>query len=339
MRTLRIAMQGLDCADCAAKIERGVQKLEGVKEASINLFAQLMEVETERTMEEILPQVQKITAKYEPDVIVTAYEGRKTTAQNQNTDTCSCHSHEDGTKCGHEEHHHGDQDQEAEHHHGEGCRCEEGHHHQDSHDHEAEHHHGAEHHHHAEECHCEEGHHHGEECHCAEEHHHHGEGCCHHHHDHGAEEEIVPHAPIEAKGKMEFSLQGLDCADCAAKIERAVQALPVVADAQVNFMRGTLLVKTDADAVSLLPQIKDVVARYEPDVQVLLRQKETARAAAAKESAKAERRKLFLRFGFGLVFFIIGALLKDNPSLGLLGKALLIGAYITFGYDVLLRAV
>lgn len=38
-------LRDLDCANCAAKLERAVSKLDGVKSASVNFFAQKLTVE------------------------------------------------------------------------------------------------------------------------------------------------------------------------------------------------------------------------------------------------------------------------------------------------------
>ena len=47
-----IKLEGLCCANCAAKIEEGVKKLDGVNSASLSFMPQrlIMEVETEEKM-------------------------------------------------------------------------------------------------------------------------------------------------------------------------------------------------------------------------------------------------------------------------------------------------
>lgn len=42
--------------------------------------------------------------------------------------------------------------------------------------------------------------------------------------------------------KKTFKLDGLDCANCAAKIENAVKALDGVASASVNFMTAKMVI-------------------------------------------------------------------------------------------------
>ena len=62
-------LEGLDCADCAAKLERAVGKLEGVKKAGINFITQKFTVEAEE--DEVFDRVLKFVAKDEPDVEIS----------------------------------------------------------------------------------------------------------------------------------------------------------------------------------------------------------------------------------------------------------------------------
>lgn len=63
-----IKLEGLCCANCAAKIEEGVKKLDGVKEASLSFMTQrlIMEVEDGRE-DELVEAARKIADKIEPE--------------------------------------------------------------------------------------------------------------------------------------------------------------------------------------------------------------------------------------------------------------------------------
>ncbi len=62
-------IEGLDCANCAAELERTIGKIEGVKQVSINFMMQRMEIEyAENNKDEIIKKVIKIIKKEEPDV-------------------------------------------------------------------------------------------------------------------------------------------------------------------------------------------------------------------------------------------------------------------------------
>ena len=60
-------LEGLNCADCASKIEEKVAKLEGVKSVMVNFMTTRMILESEN-MEEVVEKVKKIVNEVEPDV-------------------------------------------------------------------------------------------------------------------------------------------------------------------------------------------------------------------------------------------------------------------------------
>ncbi len=64
-------IEGLDCANCAAELERRVGKIDGIRKVSINFMMQRMELEyDENNKEEIIKKVKKVIKKEEPDVEV-----------------------------------------------------------------------------------------------------------------------------------------------------------------------------------------------------------------------------------------------------------------------------
>ncbi len=69
--------------------------------------------------------------------------------------------------------------------------------------------------------------------------------------------------------KKTFRLEGLDCANCAAKIESQVAALEGVHAASVNFMTSKMVIEgADEHAEQIVAQALDIVKRVEPDVVV-----------------------------------------------------------------------
>ncbi len=71
--------------------------------------------------------------------------------------------------------------------------------------------------------------------------------------------------------KQKFILEGLDCANCAAKIERAVGSLDGVTSASVNFMTTKMnLELNDNDTEKILQSVKKTVKKIEPDVSMKL---------------------------------------------------------------------
>ena len=61
-------LEDLDCANCAAKMERAVAKIDGVNSVSISFMLQRMVIEADDSrFDEIMDQVVKICKKVEPD--------------------------------------------------------------------------------------------------------------------------------------------------------------------------------------------------------------------------------------------------------------------------------
>lgn len=61
-------MEDLDCANCAAKMERAVAKLDGVDSVSISFLGQRMAIEADdASFEEIMDKVVKVCKKVEPE--------------------------------------------------------------------------------------------------------------------------------------------------------------------------------------------------------------------------------------------------------------------------------
>ena len=62
------AMQDLDCANCAAKMEAAIKKLDGVNDCSVNFFAQKMILDADDTrFEEIIKKAAAAIKKVDPD--------------------------------------------------------------------------------------------------------------------------------------------------------------------------------------------------------------------------------------------------------------------------------
>ena len=61
----------LECANCAAKMEHAITKLQGVNEVSVNFLTQKMSIDAEDGLfESIMNQTVKICKKIEPDCVI-----------------------------------------------------------------------------------------------------------------------------------------------------------------------------------------------------------------------------------------------------------------------------
>ena len=64
-------LEDLDCANCAAKMECAIQKIEGVNSASINFMGQRMTIDAnDENFDSIMKQVVKVCRKIEPDCTI-----------------------------------------------------------------------------------------------------------------------------------------------------------------------------------------------------------------------------------------------------------------------------
>ena len=64
-------LKDLDCANCAAKMERAIQKINGITFAEVNFMAQKLTIETEEdSLVEVMEKVKVCVAKVEPDCII-----------------------------------------------------------------------------------------------------------------------------------------------------------------------------------------------------------------------------------------------------------------------------
>lgn len=58
----------LDCANCAAKMENAIKKIDGVTDANVSFLTQKLTLEADETrLDEILKKVVKACKKVEPD--------------------------------------------------------------------------------------------------------------------------------------------------------------------------------------------------------------------------------------------------------------------------------
>ena len=64
-------LEDLDCENCAAKMERAIQKLDGVQNASVSFMAQRLTIEADdANFDEIMKRVVKTCRKIEPDCTI-----------------------------------------------------------------------------------------------------------------------------------------------------------------------------------------------------------------------------------------------------------------------------
>jgi len=163
----KYSISGIDCANCAAKLEAKMNELPEVESVTLSFTTQQLYVEAENP-DEAVKALQALADKVEPGTEIGSLKRGKRKAKAHSHEHHHDHDDDGDCCCGHDhKHHHHDHDDDGD------CCC--GH----DHDHDHEHHH----HHHDD----------GGDCCCGHdhdhEHHHHdhdddGDCCCGHDHDH-----------------------------------------------------------------------------------------------------------------------------------------------------------
>ncbi|MGK0551424.1 heavy metal translocating P-type ATPase [Enterococcus faecalis] len=131
--------------------------------------------------------------------------------------------------------------------------------------------------------------------------------------------------------EKKYRLEGLDCANCAVKIEESVEKIPGVKQAQVDFMTTKLTVKVESDqAKQIETQAKELIGKLEPDIAVIsLDQKNTVPTENAS-------RNQFVRIVLALFVFLALIMIKPTGNIAFITYLLL---YVFIGYDIVKRAV
>lgn len=133
-----------------------------------------------------------------------------------------------------------------------------------------------------------------------------------------------------------YLLEGLDCANCAAKIEAKLKEMDGVDDVSITFATKQLkLSAKNPDA--LIPQIQSLINTMEDGVTVVPKDAPQSGSPEAKKGI-SEQKKSILSIAIGAVLFVVGEGMEHMgaPLPALLG--VLIVAYLILGGKVLLTA-
>lgn len=146
--------------------------------------------------------------------------------------------------------------------------------------------------------------------------------------------------------KKELLLDGLDCANCASKIEKKVNEIRGIDSAYMNFAASTLTLNiTDESEIEpVMLEVKGIVKRIEPDVIVqekkLLRANKTENGDVKDDFDTnievEDNRKELIRLIIGAIIFSFAIILKLSTTVQFL---LFFISYILVGSEVLLKAV
>ncbi|WP_445487988.1 heavy metal translocating P-type ATPase [Niallia sp. 03133] len=173
------------------------------------------------------------------------------------------------------------------------------------------------------------------------------------HVDREKEEEIVtkthkkilslePHIKVKEKQKKRTAsttllLENLDCANCAAKIEKEVGKLDGVVLATVDFVAKKLIIEApEGNPDYIMEQSAAIINKLEPDVKVRKAEQHEHGHEHSHDHGTENTKKMIYRLGVGSIVAAIGLF---APLSSLAEFLLFLLAYLIIGGDIVLRAV
>ncbi|MBW8350355.1 cadmium-translocating P-type ATPase [Bacillus sp. IITD106] len=133
------------------------------------------------------------------------------------------------------------------------------------------------------------------------------------------------------KIKQEILLEGLDCANCAIKIENSVKGMDGIKDCSVNFVNKTLTLEAiQNDKTDIISAVKKKVKIIEPSITPLEKGNDHDHDHGSKNT-----KVIISRLIIGALLAAIGMF---APISELLELAIFIIAYLIIGGDIVLRA-
>lgn len=152
--------------------------------------------------------------------------------------------------------------------------------------------------------------------------------------------------------KMEYRLEGLCCANCAAKIEKEVSELPEVSEASLNLMNNKLSINIVGNTEETITgKVKRIVASHEPEVKVMeltpvavggitgtVTEGKAPENSREKMDTEEEKSPIpyILRLTLALVIVGLFSLVKVSESVKLIA---FLAAFLLSGYEVLIKAI
>jgi len=145
-------------------------------------------------------------------------------------------------------------------------------------------------------------------------------------------------AQLPKRNTQILILEGLGCANCAAKIEMEVRTLPGVHEASVDIISRKLAVETEesTNIYRLFAGIEGVVKRIEPDVKVIPADHQAVDQLYNSEEDSLTDNKQIIKLVAGGALFAAGIILDLSSWLEL---TVFLLSYVIIGGAVLLRAI
>lgn len=130
-----------------------------------------------------------------------------------------------------------------------------------------------------------------------------------------------------------LSIEGLDCPNCAAKVERKINTLEGIKEATVDFLGKKIVVLTDEISENeLVELIQTEVDKIEDGVKVFIPKVQAGESSSEEEDTGKIKKKLLI----GGVLFVLGIFVPKTLFIPKL--AVFLVSYLVIGGDVLLSA-
>lgn len=138
---------------------------------------------------------------------------------------------------------------------------------------------------------------------------------------------IEPDVKVEVfqSPTFRYRISGLDCANCASKLEQAYQKIPNVDAVHLDFLNQTLTIQTQQEKLpEVFSKIVEITNQMEEGVEITSEQIEE----------ESEDQRIIYRLLIGACLFLVGLFLQGNLKL-----IVEIFAYLILGYDVIFKAM
>ena len=130
-----------------------------------------------------------------------------------------------------------------------------------------------------------------------------------------------------------LSIEGLDCPNCAAKVERKINTLEGIKEATVDFLGKKIVVLADEISENeLVELIQTEVDKIEDGVKVFIPKVQAGESSSEEEDTGKIKKKLLI----GGVLFVLGIFVPKTLFIPKLVRFLV--SYLVIGGDVLLSA-
>lgn len=143
--------------------------------------------------------------------------------------------------------------------------------------------------------------------------------------------------PVQTEGKTKYRIEGDFCANCSAKMERALSATEGFGETTINYATKIVFLPP-----SKMLQAQEIMEKIEPGIRLVSMEKiKKEDHVLAIEKEKSEFRKQLGSIILASLLFIVGLIWGPDwhgSNLEVLEYLVYLGAYILVGYEVLEKA-